>query len=447
MKAEFPEVKITYVPGTQFLADHADLVPESVLTTPDGKPGLKAEYGSRPSFDSKPAPITSRVESTANLTDSSLPNEAKGVHDLSVEWTGFLNPTSTGDYLMGIKVEGSGRLSVDGKLITRLWGKNMNFGQVHLEKGQPVKLDVTYGRTGDGKPQAQLLWAPVNNAPDTAAISAAKNADIVIAVVGITSRLEGEEMPVDQPGFSGGDRTTLDLPKPEEDLVQALAGAGKPLVIVLMNGSAMSVNWEKAHANAILEAWYSGEEGGTAIAETLSGKNNPGGRLPITFYKDVHLLPHFEDYSMKGRTYRYFEGEPLWPFGYGLSYTTFSYRNLTLPADPLNAGDLLNAAVTVTNTGEVAGDEVVQLYLKFPDVPGAPRRALRGFQRIHLEPGASQKLDFHLNPRDLCMVTDDGDIIVAKGEYTMSVGGGQPGTGVPSLSGTFNIKDQIVLPE
>lgn len=176
--------------------------------------------------------------------------------------------------------------------------------------------------------------------------------------------------------------------------MQAVAATGKPVVIVLTNGSAMGVNWEKAHANTILEAWYSGEEGGTAIAETLSGKNNPAGRLPVTFYKDVHQLPHFEDYSMKGRTYRYFEGEPLWPFGYGLSYSIFSYSNLTLPPVPLNAGDSLKASVTVTNTGKVAGDEVVQLYLKFPDVSGAPRRALRGFQRIHLEPGATQKVEF-----------------------------------------------------
>jgi beta-glucosidase len=207
------------------------------------------------------------------------------------------------------------------------------------------------------------------------------------------------------------------------------------------------VNWEKAHANAILESWYSGEEGGAAIAETLSGKNNPAGRLPVTFYKDVHQLPHFENYAMKGRTYRYFDGEPLWPFGYGLSYTTFSYSDLALPNSPLYAGDSLDAAVTVTNTGKTAGDEVVQLYLKFPDVPGAPIRALRGFQRIHLEPGVKQKVDFHLSPRDLSMVTELGDIVVAQGKYTVSIGGGQPDTGVPSISGSFEVNGQIILPE
>lgn len=229
--------------------------------------------------------------------------------------------------------------------------------------------------------------------------------------------------------------------------MQAVAATGKPLVVVLTNGSALGANWEKAHANAVLEAWYPGEEGGAAIAETLSGKNNPAGRLPVTFYKGVNQLPHFEDYSMKGRTYRYFEGEPLWPFGYGLSYTTFSYSDLTLPTAPINAGDPLDASVMVANTGKVAGDEVVQLYLKFPDVAGAPIRALRGFQRIHLEPGASQKVEFHLNPRDLSMVTDMGNIIVAQGKYTVSVGGGQPGTAVPSTSGDFSVDGQITLPE
>ena len=447
MKAEFPNAKITYIPGTQFLSNRGDPVPASVLTTPDGKPGLKADYGSRTGFDSKPTPLASRVESGVNLKDGNLPEEAKTTKTLSVQWNGFLNPIATGDYLLGIKADGFARVSADDKLVTQGWGNNTHLGQIHLEKGHPVKLDVSYSRFEEGNHDAQLIWAPVNNVPDPAAVAAAQNADVIVAVVGITSRLEGEEMPVDQPGFSGGDRTSLDLPKPEEDLVQAVAGMGKPLVVVLMNGSALGVNWEKAHASAILESWYSGEEGGAAIAETLSGKNNPAGRLPVTFYKDVHQLPHFENYAMKGRTYRYFDGEPLWPFGYGLSYTTFSYSDLALPHSPLNAGDSLDAAVTVTNTGKTAGDEVVQLYLKFPDAPGAPIRALRGFQRIHLEPGAQQRVDFHLNPRDLNMVTELGDIIVAQGKYTVSIGGGQPDTGVPSISGSFEVNEQIILPE
>lgn len=447
MKAEFPRARITYAPGIQFLSNQGTFVPASRLTTPDGKPGLRADYHSQPIFGSISSPITSRVEPAVNLNENNLPEQAKGAHDLAVEWTGFLNPTATGDYLLGIKADGFAHVSVDDKPVTQIFGKTANLGQVHLEKGHPAKLDITYSPMQDSKPEAQLIWAPVNNSPDAVSIAAAREADVIVAVVGITSRLEGEEMPVDMPGFLGGDRTSLDLPKPEEDLLQALAATGKPLVVVVMNGSALGLNWEKEHANAILEAWYSGEEGGAAIAETLSGKNNPGGRLPVTFYKDVHQLPHFEDYSMKGRTYRYFEGELLWPFGFGLSYTTFSYGNLTLPDKPISAGDPLNASVMVTNTGAVAGDEIVQLYLKFPGVPGAPIHALRGFQRLHLEPGASQKVEFHLSPRDLSMVTDAGDIIVAQGDYKLSVGGGPPGSVAPAVSGDFKVTGQLILPE
>ncbi len=230
---------------------------------------------------------------------------------------------------------------------------------------------------------AKLVWSKVDLTTQSEAVVAARAADVVVAVVGITSELEGEEMQVSEPGFLGGDRTSLDLPQPEEDLLEALVAIGKPLVIVLTNGSALGVNWANAHANAILDAWYPGEEGGTAVTQTLSGVNNPSGRLPVTFYKDVSQLPNFEDYSMKGRTYRYFEGTPLYPFGYGLSYTSFSYSGLTAPAEAVEAGKPVVVEATVTNTGNRAGDEVAQLYLSFPAVPGAPLRALRGFQRVH----------------------------------------------------------------
>jgi beta-glucosidase len=183
------------------------------------------------------------------------------------------------------------------------------------------------------KAQRQTRLGARRFKPQPAAIAAAKSADVVVAVVGITSELEGEEMQVEEPGFKGGDRTSLDLPKAEEDLIEAVAATGKPLVVVLTNGSALAVNWANDHANAIIDAFYPGEEGGSAVAETLSGKNNPAGRLPVTFYKDANQLPPFEDYAMKGRTYRYFEGTPLYPFGYGLSYTKFAYSGLTGPTD------------------------------------------------------------------------------------------------------------------
>jgi beta-glucosidase len=456
IRAEFPNATVTFVPGTQFLRTDGNPVPDSVLTTPDGKPGLKAEYnegmrrGPAPP-DANTKPLVSRTEANVKLTDTNLPTEIAWKKTFGAQWSGFLTPTETADFLLGIRCEGFGRLTVDGKPVAMAFGGGTRglsaaVGRVHLEKGHKVSIEVAYGAR-NSKPFAELIWAKANNSVAPEAITAAKNADLVIAVVGITSQLEGEEMPVSEPGFLGGDRTSIDLPAPEEELVEAVAATGKPLAVVLLNGSALSVNWINQHANAVLDAWYPGEEGGAAVAETLSGKNNPAGRLPVTFYTGVDQLPNFEDYGMTNRTYRYFESKPLYPFGYGLSYTTFKYSDLGVPSQPVAPGQPVSADVTVTNTGKVAGDEVVQVYLKFPAVKGAPHIALRGFQRVHLDAGASQKLHFDLKDRDLGMVTEDGTPMIAQGDYTISIGGGQPDTGAPVVSGKFRIEGQIALPE
>jgi beta-glucosidase len=452
LKAEFPNATITYVPGTQFLRTDGAPVPDAMLTTPDGKPGLKAEYSEslgRPGRAMNAPVLVSRTETNINLTGANLPSEVAGKKSVGVHWTGSIAAQESGDYLVGVRGMGFARLMIDDKQVAMMFSgteAGAGVGRVHLEKGQKAALSVNYGSM-NGKPQAQLIWTKVNNAPSPEAIAAAKDADLVIAVVGITSSLEGEEMPVTEPGFLGGDRTSIDLPEPEEALVESVAATGKPLAVVLINGSALAVNWINDHANAIVEAWYPGEEGGAAVAETLSGKNNPAGRLPVTFYKDLSQLPNFEDYSMERRTYRYFTGKPLYPFGYGLSYTTFKYSDLALPTQAVAAGQPVAADVTVTNTGKLAGDEAAELYLKFPAVKGAPQIALRGFQRIHLEAGASQKLHFELKDRDLGMVTEDGNPMIASGDYTITIGGGQPETGAPVASGHFHIDGQIDLPE
>jgi len=318
---------------------------------------------------------------------------------------------------------------------------------VYLEQGKKVAIQVTYRLSKAGPVEAQLIWEKYDPAPSPEAIAAAKDADVVIAVLGITGDLEGEQMPVHEEGFEGGDRTSLDLPKPEEALLEAVTATGKPVVLVLANGSPLAVNWASEHVNAILESWYPGEEGGAAVAETLSGRNNPAGRLPVTIYTGIEQLPPFEDYTMQNRTYRYFSGHPLYPFGYGLSYTTFSYSDLTLPKKAIHAGDPLTAEVTVTNTGTREGDEVAELYLSFPNVPGAPLRALRGFERVHLKPGESQKVRFEVRDRDLSMVSEAGEPMIAEGVYSVSIGGGQPNTGLPTATGTFRVKGTKVLPE
>jgi beta-glucosidase len=277
------------------------------------------------------------------------------------------------------------------------------------------------------------------------AVAAARSADVVIAVVGITSDLEGEESGVKQEGFKGGDRTSLDLPREQQQLLEAVKSTGKPLVVVVMSGSAIAVNWAKQNANAILQAWYPGEEGGTAIAETLGGTSNPSGRLPITIYTGIEQLPDFTDYSMANRTYRYFDGQPLFPFGHGLGYSTFAYSDLKLPAT-VAAGEAMPVQAEVRNTGSREGDEVVQVYLTFPPLPGAPRRALRGFARVHLKPGEQKTVAFTLSDRDLSHVSPDGVHLVRTGRYGISVGGGQPDTGAPGVKGEFAITGERTLP-
>ena len=455
IKKEFAGDTITYVPGTGFLSKHAEPVPDSLLTT-DGKPGAKATYLNQNivSFNAEMAnmakPLATRVEPGIDIAAQPLPAAAEHADPLTVRWETTLTPKETGAYILGVETDGFFRVFLNNRPVTMAnypHGVEVETGKAHLEAGKGYQLVVEYQRTGNAEPHLKLMWGKLDRSVDPAVVTAAQNADEVVAVVGITSELEGEEMDVTEPGFKGGDRTSIDLPEPERELLEKLASANKPLIVVLTNGSALAVNWANEHANAILDAWYPGEEGGTAVAETLSGKNDPAGRLPVTFYKSVDQLPPFEDYAMKGRTYRYFTGTPLYPFGYGLSYTKFAYSDLKVPADAVKAGDPLVVEAKVTNTGSVAGDEVAQLYLNFPAVAGAPLRALRGFKRVHLEPGESKTVQFELKPRDVSIVTEAGEPIVAEGAYTVSVGGGQPNTGAPGVSGSFSVAGTVKLPE
>ncbi len=280
----------------------------------------------------------------------------------------------------------------------------------------------------------------------------AEKADVIIAIVGITPQLEGEEMDVNIPGFSGGDRTDLNLPHPQQDLLEALATTGKPLVVVLTNGSALAVNWAQEHAAAILDVWYPGEEGGTALADILSGDYNPSGRLPVTFYTGIEQLPPFEDYSMARRTYRYFRDVPLYPFGFGLSYTSFSYTNARVDRGEIAATEAATVSVDVKNAGPLAGDEVVEVYVSHTDVSGAPIRSLAGFTRVHLDRGEQKAVTFKLGDRQLSIVDDAGKRHILPGVVTLWIGGGQPVAGVgqsipPGAQTQFRIITQADLPD
>ena len=481
IRKQFASAEVTYTPGTKFLRTPIT-IPASAYQTEDGKPGVTAVYFNTKDFSG--AAAATRVEAQIGpafgggmFGGARLP-EGVGAGDFSARWTGLLKPEETNTYSLAINGAGGARVWLDGKLVIDDWTERPGGRGVPqdpavaaarssimtLEKGRSYALKVEFfrtataasaaggrgpggGRGGFGPTGPTLSWRPGVTDIESA-VAAAKQADVVIAVVGLTRELEGEEMfgRALPEGFIGGDRTSVDLPKDEEALVEAVKATGKPLVVVLMNGSALGVNWANQHANAILEAWYPGEEGGTAIAETLAGVNNPAGRLPVTFYKSVNDLPPFEDYSMKGRTYRYFEGQPLYPFGYGLSYSKFAYSNAILSTSTLKAGGDLHVDVDVRNTSGVAGDEVVQVYLVFPRLPGTPLRALRGFERVSVRPGQTQHVRLTLTPRDLSMVNAEGTRLVAAGAYKVFVGGGQPGAAASGVELPLRIEGEQKLP-
>jgi beta-glucosidase len=270
----------------------------------------------------------------------------------------------------------------------------------------------------------------------------ARKSDVAIVVVGLSQKMEGEEGQeegVAEGQSSQGDRTDLALPGAQQDLLKAIHATGTPLVVVLINGSALSVNWASEHAAAIVEAWYPGEEGGTAIADVLFGDYNPGGRLPVTFYKSLDQLPPFTDYTMEGRTYRYFREEPLFPFGYGLSYTEFKYSNLEVRPKKVAPGKNVEISMQVENIGGRSGDEVVQLYLTdvVASVP-VPIRQLQGFERIPLAAGEKKTVRFTLTSGQMSLIDARGNRVVEPGEFMVAVGGNQP-TGEGKTEGQFNV--------
>ena len=445
IRKRFPQARVVFEPGTKYLRPNP-LVPAKALTTDAGMPGLRAEVYEKPDFSG--AAVETRTDPQVVFgADPSAPFsfEPPRTPLRPTRWTGWLTPDESGTYRLGVEGWGNRLFLDDKKLVDTTGGfpPPPSAVELPLEKGRRYALRV------EAVPRffasARLVWMPPMPDLQDRAVAAARDADVVVAVVGITSDLEGEENGVEQPGFKGGDRTTLDLPREEEQLLQAVKSTGKPLVVVVMSGSAIAVSWAKEHANAIVQAWYPGEEGGTAIAETLAGENNPAGRLPVTVYKGIEQLPEFTDYSMARRTYRYFEGEPLFPFGHGLSYSTFAYSGLRLSSSTLSAGEPLQLEAQVANTSPRGGDEVVQVYLTFPQLPGAPLRALRAFARVHLRAGERRTVSFRLDERDLSHVNASGTRLVGAGRYGVSVGGGQPGTGAASVGAEFDVRGERIL--
>lgn len=347
----------------------------------------------------------------------------------SVRWTIYLKAPVSGTYHLGCWGSPQLSISFEGKTILNHKSKHHGFNKespVEMEAGKLYKFVYEFKNTGEDG-DARFLWSVPNPDIKENALKIACESDVVVLVMGLSQRLEGEEMRIEVDGFKGGDRTHMKLPQTQCELMKAFAELGKPTVLVLMNGSALSVNRANENLDAILSAGYAGQKGGNAVADVLFGDYNPAGRLPVTYYKSVDQLPPFDNYDMEGRTYRYFKDEPLYPFGYGLSYTTFSYSNLIIP-EKIEAGDQLEVKVTVTNSGEMAGDEVVQLYLT-DEKASTPRpiRQLEGFQRINLKPGESKEVVFNLEARQLSIIGKNEKRVIEPEWFTVIVGGMQPG--------------------
>jgi beta-glucosidase len=330
----------------------------------------------------------------------------------SVCWTGALIPLVSGIFQLGVRGSSGYSMFLDGQeLLPLAYNEHEVFTRtapVALEAGR--LYDVRLDFINDGRdPQAQLLWAIPGQDFVLAALEAASKAEVVIMVMGLSPALEGEEMPIDVEGFAGGDRTDIGLPRPQQALLEEVCALGKPVVLALLNGSALAVDWADAHVPAIVEAWYPGEEGGAAIADVLFGDINPAGRLPVTFYRGVEQLPPFDDYAVTGRTYRYLAQPPLYPFGHGLSYTRFDYRHLRFDALQIGRAGQARISVDVTNSGARAGDEVVQLYVSYPDsVVARPIKELKGFHRLSLAPGETRTVEFTLAAAQLAWWNNAG---------------------------------------
>jgi beta-glucosidase len=483
MIRQFRSSPILYAQGSTLAEGVGVPVPRTAFGL--GK-GLSTEFFATPDLTGRPVATRSEPEVQSDW-ENAHPVPQIETDNYSVRWSGQLTVPAAGHYVFTLESGDSFpyspsetyRFILDGKVVSegslRQGGDLSAMGNFHSAPGASptappimkfakvpsIPIDFTdtnahdfkleYTHTGDQAGGGLTLkWVAPADAQIAEAVTQAKEADVVVAFVGLSPQLEGEEMNIKIDGFSGGDRTSLDLPAPQQKLLEALSATGKPLVVVLQSGSAVALNWANQHADAVLEAWYPGVEGGTAIARTLAGINNPAGRLPVTFYASLDGLPAFTDYNFKtatgGRTYRYFTGKPLWGFGYGLSYTTFTYGDVKLSADSVKAGDPLTATVTVTNSGSMAGDEVVEAYLKTPQ-EGGPIHTLAGFERVNIPAGQSKDVTITLDPRTISSVDDKGNRSILAGKYSLAIGGAQPEEAKSKAEASFTVTGTEPLPK
>jgi beta-glucosidase len=435
IREKLPGSKVLFAQGCE-LADGMPMfytIPYNVFWIKNGQRGLNVEYYNNKDFKGEPL-----FSDTHNIIDVNwhdrAPREDMDDDNFSVRWSGILQPDQSGEYQLGFISTCNTKLYLNDSLIAKtVYSFRDEYGDPRLRKSVPIKLEAGLrykirleASETFADAQVQLVWAAPKPNLRKEAIEIARQADVIVMCMGLTARMEGEEMDIQIDGFRGGDRTKLALPPVQEQLIKEINALGKPVVLVLLNGSALAVNWENENIPAIIEAWYPGQAAGTAIADVLFGDYNPAGRLPVTFYKSDTDLPDFNDYSMKNRTYRYFTGQPLYSFGYGLSYTNFHYDKLEVPATAA-IGKNISVKVRVANAGKKDGEEVVQLYiLNENKTIKAPLKALKGFKRIFLKAGESKIVQFQLTSQDLSVTDNNGVYKQIKRKVLISVGGGQP---------------------
>lgn len=433
IKEKLPNADVKYAQGSRLVDGFPFLsaIPTEFLYTDASKKqkGLRAEYFSNSVLKGKAKHI--RIDPNVNfIWRDKSPFKDLDANNFSVRWTGVLVPKISGDYHIGGEGLSGFKLMIDGKEFLNYKNNKHHaqrlFKPMKLTAGKSYKITIEYRQEDNEYSIMRFLWDAPNPNLKKEAIDLAKNSDLVVLCMGLSPLLEGEEMKVNVKGFYGGDRSDISLPETQTQLIQEIYKLGKPTVLVLLNGSALAFNWEKDNIPAILEAWYPGQAGGKAIADILFGDYNPSGRLPLTFYKNVDQIPAFDDYDMAGKTYKYFKGEPLYEFGYGLSYTKFEYGLKNIPSS-MKAGENIPVKVEVKNTGNMDGEDVVQLYVSFPGNSLKKEiRTLEGFKRVFLKKGESKIVEFVLKPNQIAARDANNVAFVEAGKVELSIGGKQP---------------------
>jgi beta-glucosidase len=393
--------------------------------------GLWDEYFDNP--DLKGKPVFAKIDSTGRLYwGVDTPGEGIPKDHFSVRRTGYLIPDQDGTYELGLIADDKCRLYLDGNLEIDNWSpfemNKMKSFKTELKAGTAYKIRIEYADETEYA-GVRFMWRKMigvqqNDLLIKEAVKLAANSDVAIVVAGISPRLEGEEMPVKIDGFYGGDRTNMKIPAGMSKLISEVYKTGKPVILVLTSGSALAINWEKENIPAILQAWYSGQEGGNAVADILFGNYNPAGRLPVTYYKSVNDLPPFRNYDMEGRTYKYFRGEPLFPFGFGLSYTDFKYKNASIIDNHMSSGDTIRIKLEIENYGKMGGDEVVQIYIRSMN-PGneSANKKLVAFKRVYINTGDSKKLRINIPVSELAGYdSKTREMKAIPGSYSLEIG-------------------------